>query len=187
MTPALFQMLNSIHPISDALKEELVKRLQRKEVEKKEFLLKEGQTCNNIYFVENGFFKAFYRKDGKEIVQWFMGAIDVIISVRSFYNRTASYEYIQAIEDATVYFVSYDDLQFLYKNYVEFNVIGRVLTEKYYALSEERLMGLRKQKAEERYNFLLQYHPQIIQKSSRTDIASYLGISLETLSRISYK
>ena len=180
----LFLMLQSIHTLSQSLIDALNERLQVRNFKKREIVLEEGQVCNNIYFIESGFFKSFHLKDGKEVTQWFMKSGDVIISVSSFYKRKPSYESIQAMEDGVVYFISYDDLQYIYENFMEFNFIGRVLTEKYYLLSEERLFGMRKQKAEERLNLLLENHPHILQQASRTDIASYLGISLETLSRI---
>lgn len=183
----LFVFLQSIHPLSAGLVSALQERLQAKEFKKKEFVLNEGQVCNNIYFIENGFFKSFHLKDGKEITQWFMKAGDVIISVSSFYRRKPSYEAIQSMTESLVYFISYEDLQYIYHHYPEFNFVGRMLTEKYYLLSEERIFGMRKQKAEERLSFLLENHPDILQQASLTDIASYLGISLETLSRIRAK
>lgn len=109
---------------------------------------------------------------------------DVIISVDSFYKRRPSYEFIQTIEETTVSYIHYDELQSLYIDFMEFNVIGRILTEKYYCLSEERLHAMRKQSALGRFRFLEANHPEIIQRTSLGQIASYLGVSLETLSRI---
>ena len=184
MNNNLLHILNSVHPISEKLKLELNKKLHKKAVKKKEFILIEDEICKNIYFIQSGFFKAFHLQNGKEIVQWFMKENDFIISVNSFYKQVPSYEFIQATESSIVHFISYNDLQALYKVFTEFNITGRILTEYYYALSEERLFSMRKQKAEDRYNFLLEVHPEIIQNANRTDIASYLGISLETLSRM---
>lgn len=183
----LFLFLDSIYPLSEGLRKALMERLQVVELTKKDFILKEGQISHNIYFIESGFFKSYHLKEGKEITQWFMKEGDVIISVNSFYKQQRGYEYIQSMTDSIVHFISYDELQFLYKNFAEFNFIGRVLTEQYYLLSEERLFGMRKQKAEERYQYLLQKNPEILKHASLTDIASYLGISLETLSRIRAK
>ncbi len=184
MSANLYQLFNNIFPISIELQNELTNLLKEEKVAKKEFILKEGEVCKNIYFIESGYFKSFHLRDGKEIVQWFMKTNDVIISVNSFYNQVLSYEFIQATEDSIVHFISYENLEYLYKNFMELNFIGRHLTQHYYALSEQRLFSMRKQKAEDRYLFLLNTHPEIIQNASRTDIASYLGISLETLSRI---
>ena len=184
MNTNLLNFLQSILPLSDELKTALSFYLKVKEFKKKTHLLKEGQVCNYIYFIEQGLVRSYYVKDGNEICSWFMKQGDVIISVASFYTRKPSYESIQAIEDTTAYFISYDELQILYKKFVEFNIIGRVLTEKYYQLSEERLYSIRKQKSVERYNFLLTHHPEILQRVPRKYIASYLGVTEETLSRI---
>lgn len=176
--------MNSVHPLTLEFNQRLSGVIQSKDISKKSFLLKEGQVCNHIYFIEKGFIRSFYMKDGKEITAWFMKEDDFIISVNSFYKREPSYEYIQAIEDSTVNFVHYDDLQKLYNDFVEFNINGRLLTIHYYILSEERLYSMRKQSAEERIKFLLDKHPEIFRRAPLGYIATYLGISLETLSRI---
>jgi len=68
---------------------------------------------------------------------------DFMISVESFFNQKESYESIQALEDCEVYSASYNDVQNLYNKFPEYNFVGRVLTEKYYVLSEQRLYSLR--------------------------------------------
>jgi len=184
MKEELLNLLNSIFPLSDELETELSFYLKFEQFPKKAHLLKEGQICNYIYFIEQGLVRSYYLKDENEVCSWFMKEGDVIISVDSFYNKKPGYESIQAIEDTTVYFINYDELQLLYKKFVEFNIIGRVLTEKYYQLSEQRLFSMRKQTASERYDFLLQHHAEIVQRVPKKYIASYLGVSVETLSRI---
>ena len=109
---------------------------------------------------------------------------DVIFSVESFLNQTPSYENIQTLEDSLLHYITYAELQYLYNTFPEFNFVGRALTEKYYQLSEQRLYSLRMQRAFEKYNFLMDHFPQIIQRVPSKYIASYLGITEETLSRI---
>jgi hypothetical protein len=109
---------------------------------------------------------------------------DVIVSVNSFFKRVQSYENIQTIEESTLHYIHYDELQNIYRDFIEFNIVGRVLAEMYYVLSEERLYGIRSHTAEERFDFLLDKHPEIIQRAPVGYIASYLGINLETLSRL---
>ncbi|MFC4263270.1 Crp/Fnr family transcriptional regulator [Ferruginibacter yonginensis] len=181
---AIVNLFQSIYPLSDQFVKALAERLHTKEVKKKQLLLKEGQIAQEIYFIHKGYFKSFYKKDALEITQWFMKPGDIIIAVNSFYKRVPSYEYIQCINDAEISYISHDDLDYLYNHFIEFNFIGRVLTEKYYILSEERLLGLRKLKAEERYHLFQKNNNDLLNHVSLTDIASYLGISLETLSRI---
>lgn len=164
--------------------EYLNSNLKTKHLRRKEILLKKGEICNNIYFIEKGLLRCYYEKNDEEISSWFMKENDVIISVKSFYNRTPSYETIAAIENTIVHGITYMQLEFLYKNYLEFNIIGRLLTTKYYILSEERIYSLRKERARDRYLSLLKTRPDIIKRVPLKYIASYLGITLETLSRI---
>jgi CRP/FNR family transcriptional regulator, anaerobic regulatory protein len=180
----LLTYLNSIYPLSQSAIEYLSENLKEIEIPKKKFLLKKGRICYNVYFVNKGLLRCFYTKNDKEINSWFMKENDVIFSVESFLNQTPSYENIQTLEDSFLYYIEYGELQYLYNNCLEFNFIGRVLTEKYYKLSEQRLYSLRMQKSNERYDFILNHFPQIILRVPSKYIASYLGISEETLSRI---
>ncbi len=180
----LINFLNSIYPLSQPVNDYLYKTLKEVTIPKKNFLLRSGHICNNIFFVCSGLFRCFYIIDDKEINSWFMKEFDVIISVDSFFNQSPSYENIQALEDCVVYFITYQELQFLYNNFYEFNFVGRVLTEKYYQLSEQRLYSLRMRRAIEKYKFLMHHFPQIIQRVPCKYIASYLSITEETLSRI---
>jgi CRP/FNR family transcriptional regulator, anaerobic regulatory protein len=183
----VFSLINSIIPVSHELNQKLAGCLKAKTFKRKDHLLKEDNVCNYIYFIEKGLVRSYYLKDGNEICSWFMKEGDVIISVASFFSRKPSYESLQALEDTTVHFIHFDELQEIYKEFIEFNIVGRVLTEKYYQLSEERLFSLRHQTAAERLNYLNAHHPDILQRVNRGYIASYLGVTPETLSRINKK
>lgn len=187
MNPYLFRLFNSIYPVSERLQNRLNEILHYREIKKKEYLLKEGQVSEHIYFIEKGLLRSFYSKGKNEVTAWFMKENDVIVSVKSFFTQQPGYENIQAIEDSCLHYIHYNDLQKLYEDFVEFNIIGRLITIKYYIASEDRLFSIRKQKATKRYNYLLETQPEIIQRAPRSYIATYLGISLETLSRLSHK
>ncbi len=182
----LLDYLHQINPLSPGLRQQLQNILQLKVLAKKEYLLKTGQTCNKIYFIEQGMVRCFYVKYEKEICSWFMKEGDVIISVESFFTQKPSYESIQAIEDCVLHSIRYDELQYIFREFPEFNYIARILTERYYTLSEQRLYSLRMERATERYNHLISEHAEIVQRVPSTFIASYLGITLETLSRIKH-
>ena len=183
----LLEFLNSVYPLSNDLVNYLMQNLESKMLKKKEMLLEKGRICKNIFFIEKGLIRCFYLLNEKEVSSWFMKEGDVIISVESFFKQLPSYESIQALEDCTVYYISYEQLMYAYVTFVEFNFVGRILTEKYYTLCEQRLYSLRMHKAAERYNDLLKNHPEIIQRVPSKYIASYLGISMETLSRVKSK
>jgi CRP-like cAMP-binding protein len=180
----LIFFLNSIRPLSKDTNDFLMSRLQFVEISKKSFVLREGDVCREIYFVTKGLLRCFYNKNEKDVSSWFMKEGDVVISVESFLKQTKSKENIQALEDCSLYYINYDELQLAYSNFSDFNTIGRILTEKYYLLSEQRLYSLRMQRASEKYLFLLNHFPQILLRVPLKYIASYLGITEETLSRI---
>jgi CRP-like cAMP-binding protein len=184
MNNLLVQLLQSIVPLSDPLLEFLNDRLETRTYNAGELLLREGQVSSFIAFIEKGMVRSYYYKDTEKLTSWFMKEGDVIISVESFFSQIPSSECIEALEPVTVHAISYDDLQYAYRYFPEFNVHGRVLTEKYYVLSEERLHMLRKRTSKEKYNYLLEKHPDILSRARLGDIASFIGVNLETLSRI---
>ncbi|HWV65077.1 Crp/Fnr family transcriptional regulator, partial [Chitinophaga sp.] len=128
--------------------------------------------------------RAYYEKGTEEITSWFMMENDFFISVLSFFRRIKSYETIVTMEDCELVYISYDDLIDLYATSLEFNIIGRKLTEYYYCKSEKRLLAIRKQTAVERVEFLMQNNPALIDRVPLKYIASYLGVTRETFSRI---
>lgn len=176
--------LESIYPLTDGLKHHLSTVLKEKTLPKKSYLLKAGHVSRNICFIARGLLRCFYVQDNHEVCSWFMKEGDVIVSVESFFTQKESYESIQALEDSLLYYIHYDELQFLYHHFPEFNFVGRVLLEKYYTLSEQRLYSLRMQRAQERYYYLLQHHPELILRVPAKFLASYLGITEVTLSKI---
>src|SRR5690242_9045957 len=136
---ALIRYLDSIYEMSEGCKERLQSILMFKQVARKELLLRAGHICQHIYFIQKGLLRCYYFKNDVEISSWFMREGDVVVSVESFFHQKVSYETIQALEDSELYYISYKELQSVYRDYPEFNFIARVLTEKYYCLSEQRL------------------------------------------------
>ena len=109
---------------------------------------------------------------------------DIIISVESFFDQKASYESIQALEDSLLYCIEYAQLEHIYRAYPEFNFVARVLLQKYYKLSEQRLYSLRMQRSQERYDYLMEHAPELILRVPAKHLATYLGMAEETVSRI---
>lgn len=183
-TANLFNKLNSISILSAGLKEQLKEYLIEEQFSKKQLLLKEGMVAQRIYFIEKGFVRAFHHKDGEKFTSWFMGEGEIIISVYSFFSRKPSFENIELLEDCILQSINWDQLQKLYASFPEFNLIGRIITEQYYIRSEEKMIHMQTLSARQRYDALINTHPDILNKASLGQIASYLGIKQETLSRI---
>lgn len=180
----LLNFLETIHPLSPPCKEALLFLLKQKDLPKKEHLLQEGQVCRAIYFIHQGLLRCYYHRSGQEVCSWFMKEGDVMVAVESFFRQKRSYESIQALEDTTLYYVYYSELQDLYRRFPEFNFVGRVLTENYYCLSEQRLYTIRMMRSRERYDYLLEHYPELVLRVPAKYIASYLGLTEVTLSKI---
>ncbi|MFC0514598.1 Crp/Fnr family transcriptional regulator [Mucilaginibacter angelicae] len=181
----LFQILTMIAPLSGALRKRFEDFIIKKEYKKKHLLLREGEVSRRIYFIASGSARAYHLdRDGREHTSWFMTKYDLMISVYSFYTQQPAMEYIELLEDTVLLSMTWDQLQIIYAEFPEYNFHGRLVTEKYYIMSEERAILLRNKHPAERYKLLLQKHPDITQRASLGQIASFLGITLETLSRI---
>ncbi len=178
------EILQQFATISEQARTVLAKVITKRELSKGTLLLEQGKTCKHLNFLEIGFARAFYYRDGKEITSWFAFENDIVASMYSFTTQKPSLENIEIVETSVVHSISYDQLQQLYQKYSEFNLIGRLLTEKYFIELEERIFSLQNQTAKERYQEILKYKPELLQRASLGHIASYLGISQETLSRI---
>lgn len=180
----LLSFLHAVHPMSPTLTEYLTSHLRHRILTRKQFLLKAGHISRDICFIEEGLLRCYYLKNDLEVSSWFMKEGDVIVSVESFFHQKVSYECIHALEDTSMYCLSHGDLQYLYREFPEFNYIGRVVTEKYYALSEQRLHSIRMQRSVDRYNHLMEMYPELVLRVPSKYLASYLGLREETLSRL---
>lgn len=180
----LLSVLNNIHPLSPPLHSFLSLHLRTISIEKKQYLLNAGQISRHIYFIRKGLLRCYYIQDEQEISSKFLKEGDIIVSASSFFLQKQSAEFIQAIEDSTLWYLCYDELQYIYKHFPEFNTIARVLSVKSYLLSEQRLNFIRMKQATDRYATMLEHFPELVLRVPSKYLASYLNISVETLSRI---
>ncbi|WP_461788654.1 Crp/Fnr family transcriptional regulator [Pedobacter sp.] len=181
----LFGVFAAIGPLSAELKNAIIENSSIATYSKGRILLSEGEKSDTIYFIISGAVRIYYlNSNGEETNTWFLFENELLISVYSFFTSNPSFEYMQAMEDCTLIVVKKERLDWLYKNFLEFNIIGRRLTELYYVRNEAQTNALRMLSAKERYQQLIVAQPKILQRVSLTHIASYLGISRETLSRI---
>lgn len=181
----LFNLFNSIYPLSDEIRAAIISNSHIISVKKRSKLLSVGERSNTIYFIIKGAVRIYYLdREGKETNTWFLFDNELVISIFSFYTGQPSFEYIETLEDCMLIALKREDLETMYLKYMEFNFSGRKLTESYHMHNEIRANELRMLNARERYENLLDRNPQLFQRVSLGHIASYLGISKETLSRI---
>lgn len=155
--------------------------------EKGEFLLRQGETCKKSYWIEKGVARKYYLNNGKEITTELYFDNDIAISFDSYCLQQPGKEFIQTLTDTTVALTDYTAFQTAKKQFPKLEALDLMMTEYYAMWLEERLFQFHTMDAKGRYLKLLENHAYIIKHIPLTFIASYLGISLETLSRIRAK
>ncbi|HRG67707.1 MAG TPA: Crp/Fnr family transcriptional regulator [Saprospiraceae bacterium] len=187
-TQALIEYFNRIHPLDEkeiAFVEEVFKE---RSIKKRQFILQEGETCKHTTYVLEGCFR-MYRVDnnGKEhnlqfaIENWWIGDIG------SFHSNTPSKLNIEAVENSIILQVKKEDQLKLYTDYPKFNRIFRVLAENAMVGLQRRVLQNISSTAEERYLDFLERHPNLFNRISNVQIASYLGVTPEFLSTVRKK
>lgn len=184
MTNNFRNYLNNFIPMSDETFNLSLDFLIKGTLKKNEYLLKEGMVCNNIAYINKGLLRTYYLKDGIEINTCFCQENSVLASFDSLVNRTGSKENIQALENVEMLTLSYESLLRLYELSSDWQKVARLLTEQECLRLSDRLTSISFETAKEKYLNLLETEPEIIRRVSIQHIASYLGISRETLSRI---
>ena len=151
---------------------------------KNDFLVTHGKRCRHLYFLQQGALRGYYTLDGKEITHWFGFENDFVTSFHSFITGQPAVESIQLLQGSILWSISREDLNVLLDRFSEIERLVRIVYENYYIRLEERFINSQFKSAGERYQNLLEQSPHIIERVPLGYIASYLGISQETLSRI---
>lgn len=170
-------------PLSIECQQDIVSLAKIGTFKKGEVVVREGQFSKKAYLIVQGCSRAYYLKDGKDISDWFAFENDFTASIVSFFGNDPSPHYIEFVEDSIALEFSKEVIERLSDKHREFErLISKVVTDTMLGLCE-RLYTIQFNKAEERYNHLINIHPDITNRIPLTHIASYLGITLETLSR----
>lgn len=184
---SLINHIQQFQQLSTASQKAIQDCFRQKIFAKNDFLLKEGKVCKHLYFLESGLLRGFYNIDGKEITHWFGFENDFVTSFHSFITGEPAVENIQFLEGSIVWEITKENLEKLLNEFHEIERLVRIAYEKYYIRLEERFVNAHFNTATERYNKLVEKAPHIINRVQLGHIASYLGISQETLSRIRNK
>lgn len=165
--------------------DDIVSHFEKESVEKNQTLVRDGQVCNKLYFIDKGLGRSFYLKeDGKEITQWFFIEGKIMSSVESFFQQIPSLYYLQMLEDSVVYSITRENIDMLFNKYHNMERFGRLLSTEMLTRVVNKLNALQFQTARERYTYMLTEFPNISNRVPLGYLASYLGMTQETLSRI---
>ncbi|MBK6267160.1 Crp/Fnr family transcriptional regulator [Marivirga sp. S37H4] len=152
---------------------------------KNDFLLNEGKVANQYWFIEKGFVRSFATDpEGKDISTNFYSVGDVVIDWPSFFLRNSTRENIQALTDCICWQLDFETFQHLFHSIETFREHGRArLVGSYFALKQNSISMITDQ-AKERYKKLVKEKPQIVQNVPLKQLATYLGVTDTSLSRI---
>lgn len=184
MNEALKKLFLSLAPFSDDELNEALPCFQSESLQKGQYFVKSGRIADRIGFVNQGLLRSFYNIKGKETTTFFQLPGTLASALASFLQMKPALENIQAMEDSELIIIQRKDLLRLYNESWKWQQVGRVITENYYVLMEKRLIALQTLTAQERYKMFLQDYPELLNTVPLYYIASFLGISPETLSRI---
>ncbi len=168
--------------------DDILTYFKKEKILKNQILLQEGNTCHKLYFLEKGVGRSYYlNSNGKYITQWFFGEGNFMTSLESFFQETPSCSYMEMLEDSIVYSISKKDIDYLFEKYHTMEKFGRIIAIEMTTKISNKLNGIQFQTASDRYKYMLKEFPNISTRVPLGDIASYLGITQETLSRIRKK
>ena len=176
--------MRALCPISDETVKELESLVVKCNYPKRYQLIKENIFCRYAYFIEKGMTRSFWLVDGEEITTSFSCEGNIVFSMDELYYNKLSEEFVESLEDMEVYEISLSHLTHMFRTNIEWANWGRVIHQDEY----RRLHRTHKERltlpAKERYEQMKIQFPAVCERANLGYIASYLGITLPTLSRI---
>jgi len=150
---------------------------------KNQHILEQGQRCDKIWFLRRGMVRKYYIHEGKEITTWIHTENETFTSLQSYAQRAASNEYLQACEQSEVISITRTNSEKL-AQFPEFTIFSNALMEKEFVNIDIHSKALNLKDAKGKYEYLRQIAPEMVKRAKLGHIASIIGITQETLSRI---
>lgn len=177
--------LQSIAPLPDKEVNKFLELLQEENLLTGEYFIRAGEVPTKIAFVVSGLFRYVYiNEEGKEFTKSLIAERNILSSYSSMIQQTPSHFYVEALEDAKILSFNFEKWKDLQRNHPAWNIFLLRLVEKGFMVKEKRERELLLLDAESRYRIFLQEFPGLDKRIKQTIIASYLGISPESLSRV---
>lgn len=151
---------------------------------KNEMILKEGDICENIYYVDKGLVRQFYFKNGKEVTEHLGVDRSIIMCIESLFREVPTHLQIEALEPTTVYAMPKKKLEEVALHNVNIQILYRRILEESLILSQVHADLVRFETAQDRYKKLCKLNPQVVLRAPLVFVANYLQMTPETLSRV---
>ncbi|MBK8352198.1 MAG: Crp/Fnr family transcriptional regulator [Saprospirales bacterium] len=166
---------------------ELIDQFKLDKFEKKQTILEAGDLSDSVYFVIEGLVRIFYVKEEKEITNWFIKENMMFAATYSILTGNSNYSTYEALEETYVLKIKYDVLESFYTKYHTLEHLGRKIIEAYYGAFMKKTYDVLFLSAEERYQLFVKDHGDLLNRVPLRFVASFLGITQETLSRLRAK
>ena len=184
MIQALIDHLQQYIPFDEEEKQYLREKIPVREVNKGAFLLKENAVSKEFFFNISGCVRMFYTVSGSERSTFFYTENQFISSYHSFTKQLPSKHALQCVEDTTLAVITHERAYEMLQLYPKFEVLARIMMEEELILFQEIISTFITMSPEERYLNLMTSHPELIQRIPQYHLATYIGVSPESLSRI---
>jgi CRP-like cAMP-binding protein len=184
MTETLTEHIKNFITVSDKLSTRLQEISKSVTIDKGKFLHKPNRICEETYFINSGLLRIFYKKDDKEITDNFAAEGEWITSIYSFIKNVPDNCYIEALEKSELAAINFLQLEKCFQDFPEMERFGRMLISKYFVEQSERIISLQFHTAKEKYQFFCNTSKNKLTRVPLGMLASHLGITQETLSRI---
>jgi CRP-like cAMP-binding protein len=181
------EIVQNIATIPASSYEALEKFTSKVQLPKGYLLFKAGQINNNIYMISSGISRAYVNLEATELTFAFWGEGKVLLSIQSYVEGTAGYENIELLEDCVLYQLKKADLEELYAKDIHLANWGRKLADQSFVETEKQLISRQFKNTIQRYEDFQQDFPELMNRIKLKHIASYLGMTQVTLSRIRAK
>lgn len=179
-----YDILNAVYRMPETSIAKLAENISEITYPKGSHILEAGKTERNIYFIAKGIVRAYVEAKGKEITFWIGTEGATVVSLKSYISNEQGYETVECMEDATLYVLKRNVLEALFQEDIHIANWGRKFAEAEFLRAEEKFIPLLFTAASERYQTLLKNNPELLQRIPLECLATYLGITPVSLSRI---
>ncbi len=185
--PDFIQFCNQLSKLEEDAADELVNKIKSRTYQKGEYLLKKGEICRYLFFIDTGLVKTFFHKDDKEFIMQFFPENVMFTVLDSYVNQAPSSYMIIALEPTSVIYIHYSEMEELCKKHHCIETFFRKLVSLASANMMKRISEILQENAAEHYNHFVKENYSLLQRISLGDLSCYLGITQVSLSRIRSK
>ena len=180
----IIRKIRTYYPVSKEALEALVSLFERVVFPSKTIIIHAGKLDRKVYFIEKGITRSYVLHNGKQLTTWFSKEGDAACGSWDLYRHKAGFEYVETLEETTVYSISVEQLDELYRSYIDLANWMRVLQQENFLRLQDMHIRRLSWSAQERYEYLTRECPEIIRRANLGYIASFLGVTQQSLSRI---